>query len=241
MGATVQDLARRKKTRELELLWRGAASFGDAADVFTGTFPTGKPLVQNSPWRLLALMHFLQDDRLPVCIPAGNYGPPQGFYFDWGNWDPPVQVLPSLATRVFSKEILQHKRPFCQATICPAPKFSPYFQDNYRCKQHPVSDRLFPPEIKYTLISRGCSVSRQRSDTVSCCDSICVSSLSVCWLQDNVCLVEINVQDRVEDFVKAAREMADLYRDTDVFWPMGTDFTYSNAFTWYEPCTPPCG
>ena len=22
----------------------------------------------------------------------GNYGPPAGFYYEWGNWDPPVQV-----------------------------------------------------------------------------------------------------------------------------------------------------
>lgn len=47
-----------------------------------------------------------------------------------------------------------------------------------------------------------------------------------------MCLVEYNLEQRVEDFVKAAQEMAEMYDDNDVFWPMGTDFTYSNAFTW---------
>ena len=50
--------------------------------------------------------------------------------------------------------------------------------------------------------------------------------------QDNVCLTEINVEERVESFVKAAQDMAQMYQDDDIFWPMGTDFTYSNAFTW---------
>lgn len=51
-------------------------------------------------------------------------------------------------------------------------------------------------------------------------------------LQDNVCLTEINVEERVEDFVRAAQDMAQLYEDDDLFWPMGTDFTYANALTW---------
>lgn len=38
----VQDLDLRKKAKQLEFLWRGARSFGDHADVFTGSFPTGK-------------------------------------------------------------------------------------------------------------------------------------------------------------------------------------------------------
>ncbi len=51
-------------------------------------------------------------------------------------------------------------------------------------------------------------------------------------LQDNVCLTELNVEERVDSFVKAAEDMAEMYQDNDLFWPMGTDFTYSNAFTW---------
>ena len=41
----MQDLERRKKTKELEMLWRGAKSFGKEADVFLGTFPTGAKLM----------------------------------------------------------------------------------------------------------------------------------------------------------------------------------------------------
>ena len=52
------------------------------------------------------------------------------------------------------------------------------------------------------------------------------------FLQDNVCLTELNVEERVEDFVRNAEEYSELYQDKDIFWPMGTDFTYSNAFTW---------
>lgn len=37
----LQDMARRKKRKEMELLWRGAASFGSDADVFTGNFASG--------------------------------------------------------------------------------------------------------------------------------------------------------------------------------------------------------
>ena len=36
-----QDLALRKKQKELEMVWRGAKSFGDQADIFTGNFPDG--------------------------------------------------------------------------------------------------------------------------------------------------------------------------------------------------------
>lgn len=44
----LQDLERRKKTKELEMLWRGAKSFGKEADVFLGTFPTGTKLMSLS-------------------------------------------------------------------------------------------------------------------------------------------------------------------------------------------------
>ena len=37
----LQDLDLRKKSKELEFVWRGAKSFGSDADVFTGSFPTG--------------------------------------------------------------------------------------------------------------------------------------------------------------------------------------------------------
>lgn len=37
-----QDMERRKGRKEMELLWRGAASFGSSADVFTGNFASGE-------------------------------------------------------------------------------------------------------------------------------------------------------------------------------------------------------
>ena len=38
----VQDMAKRRERKEFEMLWRGARSFGDAADVFTSNWPSGK-------------------------------------------------------------------------------------------------------------------------------------------------------------------------------------------------------
>ena len=32
---------KRKAAKQMEMLWRGAESFGDQADVFTANFPTG--------------------------------------------------------------------------------------------------------------------------------------------------------------------------------------------------------
>ena len=53
----------RKRKRQLELLWRGSESLDDAAELFTGNFA------------------------------SGNYGPPPGFNWDWGQADPQMQVL----------------------------------------------------------------------------------------------------------------------------------------------------
>lgn len=39
--AALQDMDVRKQAKQMEMLWRGAKSFGDTADVFTSNFPTG--------------------------------------------------------------------------------------------------------------------------------------------------------------------------------------------------------
>ncbi|BDA45668.1 Lysosomal alpha-mannosidase [Coccomyxa sp. Obi] len=49
-----QDRAQRAPEKKLELIWRGAKSFGSSADVFTGNFP------------------------------MGDYNPPDGFMLEWG-------------------------------------------------------------------------------------------------------------------------------------------------------------
>ncbi|KAK9810259.1 hypothetical protein WJX72_007477 [[Myrmecia] bisecta] len=59
--ADYQDMDIRKPKKQMELLWRGAESYGEDADIFTGNF-----------W-------------------SGNYGPPPGFWFEWGQTnDAPV-------------------------------------------------------------------------------------------------------------------------------------------------------
>lgn len=52
----------RASKRQLELLWRPCASWGEAGQIFTQNYP------------------------------SGNYGPPSGFNFDWGQLDPPIVV-----------------------------------------------------------------------------------------------------------------------------------------------------
>lgn len=39
--SVLQDMEVRKAAKQMEVLWRGAKSFGDSADVFTANFPTG--------------------------------------------------------------------------------------------------------------------------------------------------------------------------------------------------------
>jgi len=51
-------------------------------------------------------------------------------------------------------------------------------------------------------------------------------------IQDDVCLDEYNVAARMDDFVKACRELANVTRGNDIMLTMGTDFQYSNAFVW---------
>ncbi|KAK9842267.1 hypothetical protein WJX81_003590 [Elliptochloris bilobata] len=110
--ADYQDMAKRRERKEFEILWRGAQSFGDAADVFTSNWPTG------------------------------SYGPPAYFNWDWGSQDTPIQ--------------------------------------------------------------------------------------------DDVCLDEYNVEDRIDDFVRTCRELANVTRGSDIMLTMGTDFQYSNAFVWFK-------
>lgn len=60
--ADFQDMERRAGQREMEVLWRGARSPSPlSTDLFTGNFP------------------------------SGNYGPPPGFNWDWGQTDPQMQ------------------------------------------------------------------------------------------------------------------------------------------------------
>ena len=41
-----------------------------------------------------------------------------------------------------------------------------------------------------------------------------------------------NMEQRVEEFVKAYEVISNVTRGNDIMLPMGTDFTYSNAHYW---------
>ena len=51
-------------------------------------------------------------------------------------------------------------------------------------------------------------------------------------LQDDPCLMDYNVQQRVDEFVKACEDISSVTHGNDIMLPMGTDFTYANAHYW---------
>ena len=51
-------------------------------------------------------------------------------------------------------------------------------------------------------------------------------------VQDNTCLEEMNVDQRVDAFVLECQKIANETRGNDIMLTMGTDFTYVNAWTW---------
>uniref|UniRef100_A0A6N2KVZ4 Alpha-mannosidase n=1 Tax=Salix viminalis TaxID=40686 RepID=A0A6N2KVZ4_SALVM len=53
-------------------------------------------------------------------------------------------------------------------------------------------------------------------------------------LQDNPSLFDYNVGERVNEFVSAAMDQANITRTNHVMWTMGTDFKYQYAHTWYK-------
>ncbi|KAA6428404.1 MAG: Lysosomal alpha-mannosidase [Trebouxia sp. A1-2] len=110
--ADYQDMDLRKPAKQMEMLWRGAKSFGDTADVFTSNFPTG------------------------------NYGAPGGFWYDpWSQDDP---------------------------------------------------------------------------------------------IMDDKCLYDYNVQNRVDDFVRASKDISSVTYGDDILIPFGSDFQWISAHQYYK-------
>ncbi|KAL2629535.1 hypothetical protein R1flu_014221 [Riccia fluitans] len=53
-------------------------------------------------------------------------------------------------------------------------------------------------------------------------------------IQDDPLLYDYNVEERVELFVKLAREQAAQFRTNHIMWTMGEDFAYEYAETWFK-------
>uniref|UniRef100_A0A7N0T7N2 Alpha-mannosidase n=1 Tax=Kalanchoe fedtschenkoi TaxID=63787 RepID=A0A7N0T7N2_KALFE len=53
-------------------------------------------------------------------------------------------------------------------------------------------------------------------------------------VQDDVLLFDYNVQERVNDFVAAAVEQANVTRSNHIMWNMGTDFRYQYGNSWFR-------
>eukprot|EP00878_Enallax_costatus_P021386 GHUV01022636.1.p1 GENE.GHUV01022636.1~~GHUV01022636.1.p1 ORF type:complete len:359 (+),score=25.23 GHUV01022636.1:102-1079(+) len=58
--ADYQDMKIRSSNKQLEILWRPSVSWGESGQIWTHNYP------------------------------SGNYGPPEGFNFDYGAWDAPI-------------------------------------------------------------------------------------------------------------------------------------------------------
>ena len=52
-------------------------------------------------------------------------------------------------------------------------------------------------------------------------------------VQDDARLTDYNVDQRVEDFVRAAQDEARIFQGENLLWPMGCDFQYSAAHTYF--------
>jgi len=52
-------------------------------------------------------------------------------------------------------------------------------------------------------------------------------------VQDDPRLDDYNVDQRVDDFVKAAQEQAKIFQGEDLMWTMGSDFNYEAAHEWF--------
>ena len=52
-------------------------------------------------------------------------------------------------------------------------------------------------------------------------------------VQDDPRLTDYNVDERVNDFVKAAQEQASIFQGENLMWTMGSDFQYSAAHTYF--------
>eukprot|EP01127_Copromyxa_protea_P013827 TRINITY_DN3754_c0_g1_i1.p1 TRINITY_DN3754_c0_g1~~TRINITY_DN3754_c0_g1_i1.p1 ORF type:complete len:973 (-),score=199.97 TRINITY_DN3754_c0_g1_i1:23-2626(-) len=53
-------------------------------------------------------------------------------------------------------------------------------------------------------------------------------------IQDDPDLTDYNVDSRVEDFVQASLDQFSANRGNDIMFTLGSDFQYSNAYTWYK-------
>jgi len=52
-------------------------------------------------------------------------------------------------------------------------------------------------------------------------------------VQDDIRLDDYNVDQRVDDFVKAAQEQSKIFQGEDLMWTMGSDFNYEAAHEWF--------
>ena len=178
------------------MVWRGARSFGDAADVFTSNWPTGK-------------------------------------------WHSHVVVLGS-----FSSCAIPRHRGFCRCHCITgyvksirAISFGSLFTFT-RIHLGLASEISAECSTHYNLTRKQCCLTCRVLLPARAGSYGPPAYFNWDWgsqdtpIQDDVCLDEYNVEQRVHDFVRACQELANVTRGNDVMLTMGTDFQYSNAFVW---------
>ena len=53
-------------------------------------------------------------------------------------------------------------------------------------------------------------------------------------MQDNTCLFDYNVQNRVDTFVKASQDLSSVTYGDDILIPFGSDFQWISAHQYYK-------
>lgn len=64
--------------------------------------------------------------------------------------------------------------------------------------------------------------------------TILVTALCAVVVQDNKCLFDYNVQNRVDTFVQASRDLSSVTYGDDVLIPFGSDFQWVSAHQYYK-------
>jgi hypothetical protein len=169
-----------------------------------------------------------------------HYGPPQGFNYDWGQNDTPIQVC---TTSSYKANGLADKRSQSNLSAGTGRRLARECHCSFFClifvlvKATPGTSMFFRGHLDLLTTSALACVSP--SLTVSANPALKgmhVHAQVECagLLQDDVTLEGYNLPERVNAFLAAAAAYANTSAGDDVMLLMGTDFTYANAQSWYK-------
>lgn len=131
---------------------------------------------------------------------AGNYGPPPGFNWDWGQGDPQIQVgySSSVKARQPAVQLATH---WCLAA---------------------ARKKILLRLLELSNFAKSSCL----HDQAACTTMLEGTQRRFC-LQDDPRLHDVNVKERVDRFVDECNKIFKVTRNDDIMLTMGTDFTVS--------------